>query len=152
MNFRAPRYVSGRELRRKNEREERRTRLMCTPMSELSPAEREQANKMQAMMDDIKRNGISPRHLQEEYDRGVDRGIKAQQEIMQRKDYAALAMALKRVFKFGPERITRVMKEFDSCLLELIPDDALVDEYLDQCGIELNFKEVFTDERIRQAR
>lgn len=71
------------------------------------------------------------------------------QENLQTKVYAAVAITLKCQLGFGTTRIERFLKAMDERVWQYLDNDAAVEEAKKLTGIEVDFSEVFSDDRIK---
>ena len=90
------------------------------------------------------RNGITAYDLKREFETGY--GI-ARQEMM-KICYAAVCLALKEEMHFGRERIVRVLLNMDEKVTTVIDSEEIMDEVFDKIGIQIDFREALSDDRI----
>ncbi len=101
-------------------------------------AKREAAKK--AAMEKIERNGITVDDLRSEYVRGRNESITEMTEFAMKMIYCGFALALKREFKFGPERVLRTLHAADQIILEELTTQDIVDRVSKELGIEVRFE------------
>ena len=53
--------------------------------------------------------------------------------------YCGFALALKREFKFGPERVLRTLRAADQIILEELTTEDIIDRVSKELGIEMRF-------------
>ena len=73
------------------------------------------------------RNGITDEDLKREYERGRRESIDAMTDFTQKMIYCGFALALKREYKFGPERVLRTMRTADQIILEELTTPDIID-------------------------
>lgn len=71
------------------------------------------------------------------YNSGIDRGIKFGSNLVFESYCAASAIALKELYKFGPERTVRFLKRVEELTIEYITHEELRKAAYDKCGIEI---------------
>lgn len=71
------------------------------------------------------------------YNNGIDRGIKFTSGIVFESYCAASAIALKELYKFGPERTVRFLKRVEELMIEYITHEELRHAAYDKCDIEI---------------
>ena len=71
------------------------------------------------------------------YNNGIDRGIKFSSGVIFESYCAASAIALKELYKFGPERTVRFLKRVEELMIEYITHEELRQAAYDKCGIEI---------------
>jgi hypothetical protein len=99
---------------------------------------RETAKK--AAMEKLERNGITAADLQREYERGRNESITEVSEFAMKMIYCGFALALKREFKFGAERVLRTLRAADQIILEELTTDDIIDRVSRELGIDVRFE------------
>lgn len=90
-------------------------------------------------MEKLERNGITAEDLRREYERGRKESIDALTDFTQKMMYCGFALALKREYKFGPERVLRTMRAADQIILEELTTPDIIDRVSRELGIEVRF-------------
>lgn len=106
-------------------------------------------NKQQVMAELI-RNGITPKDLEEEFQRGREVGFKEAAMPIIKSCYAGICIALHDEFGFGDKRCFRAIKAVDEKIVWAIDHSELADEVLEKTGLTLILDEPF--ERVQQTR
>ena len=101
-------------------------------------AKREAAKK--AAMEKLERNGITAEDLKREYERGRNESITEMSDFAMKMIYCGFALALKREFKFGPERVLRTLRAADQIILEELTTDDIIDRVSRELGIAVRFE------------
>lgn len=92
-----------------------------------------------AAMKKLERNGITAEDLQREYERGRNESITEMSDFAMKMIYCGFALALKREFKFGPERVLRTLRAADQIILEELTTDDIIDRVSRELGISVRF-------------
>lgn len=98
---------------------------------------REAAKK--AAMAKLERNGITAADLQREYERGRNESVTEVSDFAMKMIYCGFALALKREFKFGSERVLRTLHAADQIILEELTTEDIIDRVSRELGIEVRF-------------
>ena len=85
------------------------------------------------------RNGITPKDLQEAYDKGYAEGVKRATDISMNDTYAGFLMAAHEVFGFGRERCKRLLYAADERITNSLSSDEAIKEVFDMVGVAINF-------------
>ena len=101
-------------------------------------AKREAAKK--AAMEKIVRNGITVDDLKREYERGRNESVTEVSEYAMKMIYCGFALALKREFKFGQERVLRTLRAADQIILEELTTEDIIDRVSRELGITVRFE------------
>lgn len=99
---------------------------------------REAAKK--AAMEKIERNGITADDLKREYERGRNESVTEVSEFAMKMIYCGFALALKREFKFGSERVLRTLRAADQIILEELTTEDIIDRVNRELGIDVRFE------------
>ena len=94
----------------------------------------------------LERNGITAEDLKREYERGRSEAINAESDFAVKMIYCGFALALKREFGFGRERIIRAIKAADSIILEELTTEDIIDRVSRELGIAMRFECMKGDE------
>ena len=100
-------------------------------------AQREAAKN--AAMEKLERNGITADDLKREYERGRNESITEVSEYAMKMIYCGFALALKREFKFGAERVLRTLRAADQIILEELTTEDIIDRVSRELGITVRF-------------
>lgn len=92
-----------------------------------------------AAMAKLERNGITVEDLQREYERGKNESLADMTDFAMKMIYCGFALALKREFKFGPERVLRTLRAADQIILEELTTQDIIDRVSRELGIEVRF-------------
>ena len=90
-------------------------------------------------MEKIARNGITIDDLKREYERGRNESITEVSEYAMKMIYCGFALALKREFKFGAERVLRTLRAADQIILEELTTEDIIDRVSRELGITVRF-------------
>ena len=101
-------------------------------------AEREAAKK--AAMEKLERNGITADDLKREYERGRNESVTQVSDFAMKMIYCGFALALKREFKFGPERVLRTLHAADQIILEELTTEDIIERVSRELGIDVRFE------------
>lgn len=100
--------------------------------------------KMKALL----KNGITPEALEEEYHTGYRDGARKGTESTFKAVYAAVCLALKDTYGFGPERCARVLRAVNEAVIFNLSTEELIDEVWERVGLRINFDEPFEADQI----
>lgn len=92
-----------------------------------------------AAIEKLERNGITIDDLKREYERGRNESVTEVSEFAMKMIYCGFALALKREFKFGPERVLRTLRAADQIILEELTTDDIIDRVSRELGISVRF-------------
>lgn len=87
----------------------------------------------------LERNGITADDLRKAYEQGKNESIAQMSEFAMKMIYCGFALALKREFKFGAERVLRTLRAADQIILEELTTDDIIDRVSKELGIEMRF-------------
>ena len=109
--------------------------------------------KMEAMrqkkMDELQRNGITVKDLQDNYDKGFHEGYKKAAEPIVMGCYAGVCLALNELYGFGHKRCADVLNAIDNHITMSLTSTEIIDEVWQRMGLKLEFRDAF--ERIREV-
>ena len=125
------RVLSGRDARREMARRERHD------AANVPEWKRRQIAARAATVERLSQQGISPRDLKEEYDKGYEDGFKAAAEPIIKGCYAAVCLALKELHGFGHEQCMAVLRHIDDQLIYTMDGQELAERVLDEMGLEI---------------
>ena len=86
-------------------------------------------------------NGITLEDLEEEYKRGYEAGARDAMTYTYKAVYAAVVLALRKLYRFGSLRASRVLTEVDHNVAHCLTTQELIDEVWEKVGLRLNFEE-----------
>lgn len=113
----------------------------------------EQTEALAKYKQDIENGAVEK--IQNELDKvareGFVRGWMQAQEGLQSKIYAAVAITLKQMLKYGTMRIERFLVEVDKKFYDYIDSDDASAAALKLAGVELDFTEAFSEDRIKMV-
>lgn len=87
----------------------------------------------------IVQQGITPKQLEEEFDRGWRKGYKDAAMPTSRAAMAAAILALGEVFGFSDEQCVLFLDEMFRHMMTAIGDDDLVEEAFERVGVEIDW-------------
>ena len=85
------------------------------------------------------KNGITPKDLQESYNKGYDEGIRRASEYCMKDSYAGFLLAAHEVFGFGRERCRRLLYAADERICNSLASDEAIKEVFDLVGVSIDF-------------
>lgn len=85
------------------------------------------------------------------YKQGYDQGWHDACGFAIKTCYAASVLALHKLEGYGATRNMRFLREMDSCVTNTLTSGEIIDEALKQAGVQLDFRETFPDDRIREG-
>ena len=97
----------------------------------------------QQRIDALLKNGISPKDLDEAYDRGHRDGFREAALPIIKTCYAAICAALHDEFKFGEERCYRALRAVDEKVLYALTHEELEEEVYAKTGLQILWDEPF---------
>ena len=142
----ASRVLTGREARREAERRERMSAADVPAWKVRQIAARAAATER------LSQQGISPKDLKAEYDRGFDEGFMAAAEPITKGCYAAVCLALRELHGFGSKRCMAVLRHIDEHLVYTMDGQEMADRVLDEMGLTIMFKEAIDRVQEKQGR
>lgn len=106
-------------------------------MKKPDPSRLARIDKEMEVKRELERNGITIKHLEENYTNGYKNGVNDSTSLVSRAAYAAAILALKSQFRFGKKRILRFLTAMDENLLYCIDRQDLIDEAWQKTGLKL---------------
>ena len=97
----------------------------------------------QERLQSLIQNGITPKDLEREYNKGYKNGFSDATEPAVKTCYATLCLALKEEFGFGRERIKRALARTDQIVIETLTSAEAIDAVFDKIGLKLRFNDPF---------
>lgn len=94
------------------------------------------------------KNGITPKDLQEAYDKGYNDGVKRASDYCLKDAYAGFLLAAHEVFGFGRDRCRRLLYAADDKVVNSLASDEAIDEVFEKVGVSINF---FDPDRITEV-
>lgn len=94
-------------------------------------------------MDALCKNGITPKDLEQEYNKGYEAGFMAAGDPVLRSCYAAMCLALNDLHKFGSARCAAVLRAADKHMTETLTNTEAIEEVYKRMKLKLDFKEPF---------
>ena len=85
------------------------------------------------------KNGISPKDLQDAYDRGLKDGINRASDYCMKDAYAGFLLAAHEVFGFGRERCKRLLYAADERVVNSLASDEAIEEVYRMVGVKIDF-------------
>lgn len=85
------------------------------------------------------KNGISPKDLQEAYEKGYNEGVKRASDYCLKDAYAAFLMAAHDVFGFGRERCRRLLYAADERVVNSLASEEAINEVFKTVGVAIDF-------------
>lgn len=116
-------------------------------------AEKKQQPRWQRMTYDQRINamckqGISPKDLQEAYNKGYDEGVKLASDYCLKDAYAGFLLAAHEVFGFGRDRCRRLLYAADERVCNSLASNEAIEEVFKTVGVSINF---FDPDRITEV-
>lgn len=143
---------SSRELRRANEREERRqkNRDALTAYWNLPEEERRRRVQNNEYIQRMERNGITIEDVNRAAQEGYQQGIALATESTMKSCYAAMCLALHELHGFGTKRCIQMLNAVDEKVVYALTSEELINQAFDELKIEINFKEDMPGERVTE--
>lgn len=85
------------------------------------------------------KNGITPRDVDEAYQKGYKAGVDRASDFCLKDAYAAFLMAAHEVFGFGRDRCRRLLYAADEKVATSLASDEAVEEVFRKLGVTINF-------------
>lgn len=116
-------------------------------------AENKKKNRYQRMTPEQKqiammKNGITPKDLQDAYDKGYNEGVKRASDYCLKDAYAGFLMAAHEVFGFGRDRCRRLLYAADQRVVNSLASEESIEEVFKKVGVSINF---FDPDRITET-
>ena len=128
--------MSNRAQRRADARREQKENAELRASGYFKHRVRVEALK-QKKLDELERNGITTKHLKENYDKGYHDALVWGTEYFQPFFYAAIAIVAKRELKFGKTRNLRLLEDIQQTMLEEITVYDILDRAKQETGIDI---------------
>lgn len=94
------------------------------------------------------KNGITPRDVDDAYQKGYKAGVDRASDFCLKDAYAAFIMAAHEQFGFGKERCRRLLYAADEKVATSLASDEAVEEVFKKIGVAINF---FDPQRITET-
>lgn len=109
-------------------------------------AAKKQKPKWQRMTQDQRinamcKNGITPKDVDDAYNKGYKEGVDRASATIMKDAYAAFLMAAHEVFGFGRDRCRRLLYAADERVVNSLASDEAVEEVFREVGVSINFYE-----------
>ena len=116
-------------------------------------AENKKKNRYQHMTPEQKeiamcKQGISPKDLQDAYNKGYDVGVKRASDYALKDAYAGFLLAAHEVFGFGRDRCRRLLYAADERVCNSLASEEAIEEVFKTVGVSINF---FDPDRITET-
>lgn len=85
------------------------------------------------------------------YQNGYTDGVRSACDYAMKTCYAAACLALHDLEGYGRVRNTRFLRLLDDYVVNSMTSDEILDDALEKCGVRINFKEAFSDDRITEV-
>ena len=92
-----------------------------------------------AVKEKLERNGITVEDLEREYARGRNESVSEVTEFATKMIYCGFALALKREFKLGHDRVLRSLRSAYQIILEELTTADIIDRVSEELGINVRF-------------
>lgn len=89
------------------------------------------------------KNGITPKDLEDNYNKGWSDGFTKAAEPVIQAAYAAVCLALNELYKFGSKRCSDVLNCMDGHMMYSLTSKEAIDEVYKRMKLRINFKEAF---------
>lgn len=103
----------------------------------------------QKKLDELQRNGITMKDLQDNYDKGFHEGFKKAAEPIVEGCYAGVCLALNDLYGFGHKRCADVLNTLDKHITMSLTSTEIIEEVWRRMGLKIEFKEAF--DRIKEV-
>lgn len=90
-----------------------------------------------ALIDRLSQNGITPKDLEREYQKGYDNARKDLTSFCMQFFYCAVAMASHNLFGFGPTRIERLLLEMQRIMSEEVDREDIRERCKRETGVDV---------------
>lgn len=109
-------------------------------------AKKKQQPKWQRMTQDQRinamcKNGITPKDVDDAYNKGYKEGVNRASDTCLKDAYAAFLLAAHEVFGFGRDRCRRLLYAADEKVCTSLASDEAVEEVFREVGVTINFYE-----------
>ena len=150
MNF-GRNTLTSRQIRRMNEREEKReqNKQAVEAFWKLSPEERQRRINDDNTMSRLQRNGITVDDLDRAGQEGFRDGAKVGAENTFKNIYAAIALVMKEKHGFGKKRIKELLNAIDEKVMYALDSKEMVQKVWEEIGLQMSFSGDTFDERIQ---
>ena len=132
----------------RSERERLEIAIDTKPLDRMNPMERAAYDAKQSILEAVERHGITVEELDRNYDRGWHDGFLKGMETMQKSATCAAILVLKDGFRFGGERLERFLTAYIDKLAFAMSDEELAEEAVRKTGIEIDFGNLYSSERL----
>ena len=141
---------SSRELRRANEREQKRqaNKDAMTAYWNLPEEERRRRVQNNEYIQRMERNGITIEDVNRAAQEGYQDGAKIAADNTMRNIYAAIALVMHENYGFGKKRCMDVLRAVDEKVMYAIDSKEMVQQVFDELKIKMTFDGDPLDERI----
>lgn len=95
------------------------------------------------------KNGITPKDLEDNYNKGWSDGFTKAAEPVIQAAYAAVCLALNELYKFGGKRCSDVLNCMDGHMMYSLTSKEAIDEVYKRMRLRIDFKEAF--DRVREV-
>lgn len=110
----------------------------------------------EALIQQMSKNGITVEQYdnarEEEYNKGYMEGLKQGREDAAMQCYAACALAMKQVLRFGKKRILRILRAMDDHVMYSFDGSESIEKVWEDCGIQMVFHNDPLKSRIEEAQ
>jgi hypothetical protein len=117
---------------------------------------RQQRRKQERVKETLLRKGEAFRKTspmaEEVYHQGYEVGWKAACDFCMRVCYAASTLALHDLEGYSTTRNTRFLRLMDRYVTDTLTSEDIIEEAFAKGGVAINFKEVFEEDRVQEAR
>lgn len=143
--------LSSREIRRMNEREQRRqqNKQAVDAFMRLTPEERQRRINDDNTMSRLQRNGITVDDLDRAGQEGFRDGAKVGAENTFKNIYAAIALVMKEKHGFGKKRIKELLNAIDEKVMYALDSKEMVQQVWEEIGLQMSFSGDTFDERVQ---
>lgn len=85
------------------------------------------------------KNGITPKDVDDAYQRGYKEAIKNVSDYCMKDCYAAFMLAAHEMFGFGHDRCLRLLRAADDKIVNSLSSDEAIQEVFDKLGVAISF-------------
>lgn len=97
----------------------------------------------QKVIDRLSQNGITPKDLEAEYNKGYQAGFMAAGDPVLKSCFAAVCLALDDLYNFKSERCAKVLRAVDEHMTYTLTSEEAIEEVYKRMGLRLEFKGFF---------
>lgn len=124
-------------------RQQRRAQMKAQKRQQKTPKPKYLSMTKEQCMDALCKNGITPKDLKSEYDKGFEAGFMAGGNPVLKTCYAAMCLALNDLYGFGHKRCLDVLRAAEEHILETLSSQEAIEEVYNRMKLKIDFKDPF---------